>query len=465
METYILKMIFCSSAFIVLYYIFLEREKIHQFNRFFLISSVLFSLLIPLISITYGTIPAVEHSISMEESSGVFSQIQQKNAVFTTQNITFGIYLMVALILFTRFSFSILSLKKEIGKGKKIKEGKVTFILKEEKTTPHSFLNYIFLNKNDFENGKIDRKIIEHEKTHAVQKHGIDNLFIEFLLVAFWFNPAFYFYKKAILTNHEFLADENVLQQNPNFADYKKLLLIELISENILFTNKFNFNNTKKRLVMMTKKPTFTAKLKKYLVLPVSAVLFFVFVEKVPAQKNVEATKKNQEIKMDKAVPISKENATPEERKMIEKFENEVKSGNVKTIKLDTIRKRKNVENVKEEKASPITQTKSLDNERPDTLPMFPNGLNSFRMLVNTNFDATVFEGNEGLIKTEVFVTIDDFGKVTNVAAEGTNEKFNAEAKRSVQEASKGITWIPATKDGKHVASVFKLPLTMMFEK
>ena len=64
-----------------------------------------------------------------------------------------------------------------------------------------------------------------------------------------------------------------------------------------------------------------------------------------------------------------------------------------------------------------------------------------------------------------MFVTIDDFGKVTNVAAEGTNEKFNAEAKRSVQEASKGIIWIPATKDGKNVASVFKLPLTMMFEK
>ena len=351
------------------------------------------------------------------------------------------------------------------SKARMTLHSKFIFILKEEKATPHSFLNYIFLNKNDFESGRIDQKIIEHEKTHALQKHAIDILFIEFLLVIFWFNPAFYLYKKAILTNHEFLADENVLQKNPAFDDYKKLLLTELISENILFTNKFNFNNTKKRFIMMTKKPTFTAKLKKYLVLPVSAVLFFVFVEKVPAQKNVEATKKNQEIKMDKAVPISKENATPEERKMIEKFENEVKSGNVKTIKLDTIRKRNNVENVKEEKASPITQTKSLDSEKPDTLPMFPNGLNSFRTLVNTNFDATVFDGNEGLIKTEVLVTIDDSGKVTNIVAEGANEKFNVEAKRSVQEASKGITWIPATKDGKNVASVFKLPLTMMFEK
>ena len=281
----------------------------------------------------------------------------------------------------------------------------------------------------------------------------------------FWFNPAFYLYKKAILTNHEFLADENVLQKNPEFEDYRRLLLTELVSDKIPFANRFNFNNTKKRFIMMTKKPTFTAKLKKYLVVPVSAVLFFVFVEKVPAQKATEASKQNQEVKTDKAVPISKENATPEERKMIKKFENEVKSGNVNTIKLDTIRKRNNVENVKEEKASSISQTKSLDSEKPDTLPMFPNGLNSFRTLVNTNFDATVFDGNEGLIKTEVLVTIDDSGKVTNIVAEGANEKFNVEAKRSVQEASKGITWIPATKDGKNVASVFKLPLTMMFEK
>ena len=401
----------------------------------------------------------------MEEGSVMINQAEKINSVFTFQDMVIGIYLIVAFTLFLRFIVNFISLSKEISRNEKLKDGKITFILKNERTTPHSFLNYIFLNKNDFESGKINQKIIEHEKTHAFQKHAIDILFIEFLLVIFWFNPAFYLYKKAILTNHEFLADENVLQKNPEFEDYRRLLLTELVSDKIPFANRFNFNNTKKRFIMMTKKPTFTAKLKKYLVVPVSAVLFFVFVEKVPAQKAAEISKQNQEVKTDKAVPISKENATPEERKMIKKFENEVKSGNVKTIKLDTIRKRNNVENVKEEKASPITQTKSIDNERPDTLPMFPNGLNSFRMLVNTNFDATVFDGNEGLIKTEVLVTIDDFGKVTNITAEGTNEKFNVEAKRSVQEASKGITWIPATKDGKNVASVFKLPLTMQFEK
>ena len=154
--------------------------------------------MIPFFSISYGTIPPVEHSISIEESSVVFNKIQEKKYLFNLQNFALGIYLMVVLILFARFSFSLLSLNREIINGKKIKDVKFIFILKEEKATPHSFLNYIFLNKNDFESGRIDQKIIEHEKTHALQKHASDILFIEFLLVIFWFNPCLLYTSRCV---------------------------------------------------------------------------------------------------------------------------------------------------------------------------------------------------------------------------------------------------------------------------
>ena len=92
------------------------------------------------------------------------------------------------------------------------------------------------------------------------------------MLCVFWFNPAFYFYRKAIVTNHEFLADEVVLSQNNDIISYQKLILDELISEKILFTHPFNLHNTKKRIVMMTNKLTKIAKMKSYLTLHISTI-------------------------------------------------------------------------------------------------------------------------------------------------------------------------------------------------
>ena len=67
METYIYKMIALSAIFILLYFVFLEKEKNHRFKRFYLLSSVLFSVFIPLISIPYGSIEVVE-SINQNNS-------------------------------------------------------------------------------------------------------------------------------------------------------------------------------------------------------------------------------------------------------------------------------------------------------------------------------------------------------------------------------------------------------------
>ena len=47
METYIYKMIALSAIFILLYFVFLEKEKNHRFKRFYLLSSALFSVLVP----------------------------------------------------------------------------------------------------------------------------------------------------------------------------------------------------------------------------------------------------------------------------------------------------------------------------------------------------------------------------------------------------------------------------------
>ena len=299
METYIWKSLLCSAIFIGIYFLVFEKQKNHHFKRFFLLSGIVFSLIIPLISFTYGVqeIQKLQDIIYVESETTVIP-ITTETSIFTLENILFAGYTLVAVFLLFRFCLNLFRLIKDISNGEKIQYGKNILVLEKKQIHPYSFWNHIFLNKADFENQKIDEKILIHEEAHLDQKHSVDILFVEFLLAVFWFNPALYFYRKAIITNHEFLADEAVLSQENNIPNYQKLLLSELISERILFTHPFNLSNTKKRIKMMTTPKNKTGKYLSWLTLPLSGVLFFVFAEKIPAQieesgENVSAIQYN----------------------------------------------------------------------------------------------------------------------------------------------------------------------------
>jgi hypothetical protein len=81
------------------------------------------------------------------------------------------------------------------------------------------FLEYDFHQRNGYNNREIEAEL--HTNSHVTQ-NTLDILFIELLktvfLVLFYF-----FYKKAIQLNHEFLADEKVV--TPIIMFYQSLLL------------------------------------------------------------------------------------------------------------------------------------------------------------------------------------------------------------------------------------------------
>jgi hypothetical protein len=96
-------------------------------------------------------------------------------------------------------------------------------ILVPEKILPHTFLNTIFINETEYNNREIEAEL--YTRTHACNsKHTLDILFIELLKTVF-VQPYFIFYKKAIQLNHEFLADEKVVNSYNNVPFYQSLLL------------------------------------------------------------------------------------------------------------------------------------------------------------------------------------------------------------------------------------------------
>jgi beta-lactamase regulating signal transducer with metallopeptidase domain len=222
-------------VFLGFYYLVLEREKMHQFNRFYLLFSIVISLVIPFLTFEIIKIVPVVQNIetlnTVLTSSAVPENEMQENSLPIQENINvtpyilWSLYGIVSILLVIRFGKNICKLISKSKSNPIVKYKNAHLILIEEKTLPHTFLNSIFINVEDYHNRNIEDELYTHELVHVTQKHTLDILFVELLKVIFWFNPLFIFYKKAIQLNHEFLADEEIVKTYNNVPFYQSLLL------------------------------------------------------------------------------------------------------------------------------------------------------------------------------------------------------------------------------------------------
>ncbi len=73
------------------------------------------------------------------------------------------------------------------------------------------------------------QNVLEHEKAHIRQKHSLDHLFAHGLAVFQWFNPFAWQISSALKTTHEYIADRKVLDHGFEIFDYQSLLLKQVI--------------------------------------------------------------------------------------------------------------------------------------------------------------------------------------------------------------------------------------------
>ena len=297
METILLKIILCSGVLLGLYHLFLAKEKTFTFNRFYLIIALIFSLSIPFLIIeTQQVKEEIPETVFVGEIKQPILQAQVvEQESFNYNKILIITYFIITGILLLKTAYSVLRIKSLKGR-KIIYQSRHVFLL-EKDLAPFSFWNTIYLSENYFTDSKIDSAIFLHEEIHIKQKHSLDILFIEVLKAIFWFNPFFYFFKKAMINNHEFIADESVIAESKSVKNYQELILQEILKQqNLDLIHQFNFNNTKKRFIMMTKKNSKFAKTKMLLVIPALAIAGFVFAEKTYKTNDTEANTQKKDI-------------------------------------------------------------------------------------------------------------------------------------------------------------------------
>jgi len=288
MIDFLVKSTISLSILLVVYHLFLQKEKMFRFNRYFLLVSLLFSIGVSFISfeiqqdipIAYNNVIKFQtltaNTLPIQEEVTGINTVEQTNYWLSLLWIT---YVAITLILSYRFIQNIYRITFKAKVSKIIVHQNIRMVLLSEETLPYSFWNSIYINQNDFENGLIEQELFTHEIAHVKQKHTLDVIFIEILKTLFWFNPIFIFYKKAMQLNHEFLADENVIRAHNDVCLYQKLLLNKLsTSQPIYLASNFNFLSTKKRLIMMTKitSKTRTLVMKSFAVLGI-LTLFLLF--------------------------------------------------------------------------------------------------------------------------------------------------------------------------------------------
>ncbi len=289
MILYLLKMSLCSAVLLLFYRIVLEREKMLRFNRLYLLGSLVLSLVLPLVPLEIllptPVFPHPPEAFAASGTAGMHAYTVQLlppmdgSGEFSWISFLGIVYLAVGAWLLVRFGKNLSMLISRIRNHAIEKHGELKLVLLDAPTVPHSFLDYVFIDKADYTNETLEREILAHERAHAQQLHSLDIVFIEFLKVIFWFNPVLHFYRNAIAMNHEFLADASVTKDMQDISYYQRLLLQKSASlAHLPFISKFNYSFIKKRFVMMHKQTSpARAVLAQGSVLPLLVIVFFAF--------------------------------------------------------------------------------------------------------------------------------------------------------------------------------------------
>lgn len=326
------------ALFYTAYWLFLKNETFFKLNRFYLLFSVVVSLLTPLININIGAdsfinknfILPIEHyeqnilggsadqSVSqrskrpfhekdlnpidekeegLDQVDGVVTDAAPNNlsnsddTTASYKNINWltvmlVIYFIGVALFFIRFMANFIWIFAYALKHKPQSILGAKVIKLEKNISPFSFLNFIFMSHKDYPKDELD-KIIFHEKVHIKQKHSVDLILFELLLVIQWFNPFVWFYKSAMKITHEYLADLGTLNSGIDLPSYQYSLLNQVLSENNFeITSNYNISIKKRINMMMKKRSSKLATLKLSIALPVISILFSAFAFKSITTKN-----------------------------------------------------------------------------------------------------------------------------------------------------------------------------------
>lgn len=247
---YLLKSGLCTIVFLGIYWLFLKNETFYRFNRYFLLAGIIASMVLPAIQYSYKVTLLV--SAQLNQATETAAVVQKENYLQLWLYAVLLIYILVTCFLVFRHLAGLLKIKRMVNQhGYTMLQGyKVvnSAVFKQS----FSVFNYIFFEDTP-ETSELEKKLIlEHEQAHIAQYHWADLLITQLICSLQWFNPFAWMYMTAIKQNHEYLADQAVLQKGNSPAVYRAALINHSLKVQVFsFASSFAQYDKLKRVKMM----------------------------------------------------------------------------------------------------------------------------------------------------------------------------------------------------------------------
>ena len=291
---YILKVNFLITLFYLVYKLALSKETFYNYSRWYLLSGLLISVLLPIVTFTKIEYYEMKEVVANQMGNTVSKVVPISNEVivqepfFTTQELLLLAYGIICFGFFIKTLFDFFKLLKIIKISNSEKKNKLVYINSSVVQTPFSFFNYIVYN-SELINPIELQNIMKHEEAHSLQKHSLDTLTMQFFIILFWFNPIIWFYRKSIVQNLEFLADSYAIAQVSDRTVYQKTMLkITLQASNNTIINTFNQSSIKKRIIMLNTNQSKQKNAFKFaIVIPVLVAFILLFQVEVIAKERI----------------------------------------------------------------------------------------------------------------------------------------------------------------------------------
>jgi TonB-dependent SusC/RagA subfamily outer membrane receptor len=282
---YLLKMMLISGVLYAYYHVVLKDKRFHQWNRFYLLSAVALSILIPLFHIPVQASvqdnrllmkvlqligAGGDHSVTIRPDvhPGFLAGLTWKDAPAVS-------YAVIVLSLLSLFGYRLWYIRKLHHRSPRRHLENITLIETREGGAPFSFFRWIFWNQDVALGSTEGEHILRHELTHVRQRHSWDKIGMQLVCIVFFPVVFFYLIRRELQIIHEYLADKQAIRDK-NIAAYAEILIGQVFQTSpYAFANHFSQHPLKRRIAMMTRfnNPRFTY-LRKILFLPLAIGLF-----------------------------------------------------------------------------------------------------------------------------------------------------------------------------------------------
>ena len=253
---YQIKVGLCLIAFYLLWKLLLSRETFHRFNRVALLAVMAIAMVLPWIRLSQDVLaPAANSFIVLDDilvtPSGAATAQHALHPLNMTNvaTVAYFIGVVLALVWFLHSQWSLHRLFKK-GRTESLPGGITLHVLPGD-LSPFSYFKHIVISEQDYQDNP--REILVHEQAHISLRHSWDVLFMGFVTLFQWWNPAAWLLCRELRQVHEYEADEAVLNQGVDAKQYQLLLIRKSVGDQLFsMANNFNYQSLKKRIRMMT---------------------------------------------------------------------------------------------------------------------------------------------------------------------------------------------------------------------